>query len=296
MLFFILYKIGELAALCLPVRISYKIASLIATIKYYLSAGERREIIENLRFVLPQADTKALKRCSREITANFSRYLVDFFRFRKIDRDYIEEHVVVEGANYLEDGLAKGKGVILLSAHLGSWELGGAVIAMLGYPISVLALDHKNKLVNNFFINQRRMKGEQIISINFAVRRAVSALANNEFIAIVGDKDFTNTGIVVKFFGKDTLLPKGPAVISLKTGAAIVPGFLIRLKGDKFKLFFEKPVECASEGDFEKDVVKLTQQCTSRLEDCIRRYSTQWYCFRRFWLNENENVRNNTRL
>ena len=162
--------------------------------------------------------------------------------------------------------------------------LGGAVIGVLRYPMNVIAMDHKNRLVNNFFINQRKMKGERIISLNFAVRRSIAALANNEFVAILGDKDFTNTGVVVKFFGRESLIPKGPAALSLKTGAVIIPGFLVRLKGIRCRLFFERPVEYPPAGDFEKDVVRLTELCTRRVEDVIRRHPTQWYCFRRFWL------------
>ncbi len=241
-------------------------------------------MIENLRCVLPHSGERKLKEYRREILANFSLYLVDFFRFKKIDLKYIEKYVEVAGENHLDDALAKGKGVILLTAHLGNWELGGAVIGVLGYPMNVLALDHKNRLVNNFFINQRRIKGERIISTGFAIRRSVAALANNEFIAILGDKDFTNTGVVVKFFGRDSLMPKGPAALSLKTGAVIIPGFMIRIKGERSRLLFEHPIQYSPTGDFEKDTLRLTELCTGRIEDVIRRYPTQWYCFRRFWL------------
>jgi KDO2-lipid IV(A) lauroyltransferase len=284
MLFFLLYKIGEFVALRLPRGFSYGLAVVISRLKYAFSPTEKQEMIENLRCFRPHNSTRALKKDVKEILANFSLYLVDFFRFKKIDLKYIEKYVEVVGENHLDDALAKGKGVILLSAHIGNWELGGAVIGVLGYPISVIALDHKNNLVNNFFINQRRIKGERIISLKFAVRKTVAALANNEFVAIVGDKDFTGTGAVVKLFGRDSLMPKGPAAISLKTGAVIVPGFMVRLQGEKCRLFFERPVEYSPIGDFEKDVVKFTELCTRRIEDVIKRFPTQWYCFRKFWL------------
>lgn len=284
MIFFLLYKAGEFLAIHLPVALSYRIAALLSRVKYAFSPAERREMIENLKCVLPHNSNRALKKYGKEILANFSLYLVDFFRFKKIDLKYINKYVEVVGENHLDDALAKGKGVILLSAHLGNWELGGAVIGVLGYPMNVIALDHKNKLVNNFFINQRKIKGERIISLAFAVRRSIAALANNEFVAIMGDKDFTSTGVVVKFFGKDSLMPKGPAALSLKAGAVIVPGFLVRLRGERSRLFFERPVEYSPTGDFEKDTLKLTELCTGRIEDVIKRYPTQWYCFRRFWL------------
>ena len=284
MFFFLLYKIGEMIALAMPVRLSYRLAALISDIKYFFSFYERREMVENLKQVLPGADIKILRRHSKKIFANFSKYLVDFFRFKKLDSKYIEERVEIIHKDYIDAALKRGKGAIILSAHLGNWELGGAVMGILGYPINVLALDHKNKLVNDFFINQRRIKNENIISIKFAVRKCFKALAGNELIAIVADKDFTNIGEVVSFFGKETLLPKGPAALSLKTGAVIIPGYLIRAKNEYFKLIFEKPIEYTPSGDFDRDVRALTVQCTKRLENCIRTYPTQWYCFRRFWL------------
>ncbi|MBI4335394.1 MAG: lysophospholipid acyltransferase family protein, partial [Candidatus Omnitrophica bacterium] len=259
-------------------------AVFFSYVKYFFSFTDTREMAENLTYVLPCADTKARKRCARLIFANFSKYLVDFFRFKALDLAYIRKNIDVVNVNHIDEALAKKKGVIILSAHLGSWEYGGAIMGLLGYPINVVALDHKNKLVNDFFVTQRRLKNERIIPLGIAVRKCFSALAHNELVAIVGDKDFTNSGVVVKFFGKDTLLPKGPAVFSLKTGAAIVPGYMIRLKDDRCNLIFEEPVEYQPTGDFDGDVVKLTQLCASRIEKYISPYPEQWYCFRRFFV------------
>lgn len=285
MLFFLLYKIGAVLALALPVQINYNIAVFVSEIKYFFSFAEKQEMVENLKLVMPNEDTANLRAYSKEIFANFSNYLVDFFRFKKLNLEYIKEHIEIIGKNYVDEALKKGRGAILLSAHLGNWELGGAVVGLLGYPINALALDHNNKLVNDFFIKQRQMKNEKNISINFAIRKCLSALNNNELIAIVGDKDFTNNGAIVKFFGKETLLPKGPAVFHLKTGAVIIPCYLIRVKGDNFRLIFEKPVEYTPSGDFDTDIVSLTGCCAARLEAPIRKYIRQWYCFRKFWLN-----------
>ncbi|MDD5450167.1 MAG: lysophospholipid acyltransferase family protein [Candidatus Omnitrophica bacterium] len=284
MLFFILYKIGEFVALALPIQISYKMACLVSDVKYFFSLRERRQMIENLRCILPDKDVKTLKRHSRQIFCNFSMYLVDFLRFKKLNLRYVREHIKITGINNVDEAIKRGKGAILMSAHIGNWELGGALMGILGYPINVLALDHKNKLVNNFFISQRSINNEKIISVAFGVRKCLHALSNNEFVAIVSDKNYVHQGAVVKFFGKDTLLPKGPATFSIKTGAVIVPSYMVRTGGDHFELILEKPIEYAARGDFENDVKGLTQLCARALEDCIRKYPTQWYCFERFWM------------
>jgi len=283
MLFFILYKIGTFLALALPAKACYRLASFFADIKYLVSFRETQQIVENLELVLPGHDRKTLKAYVRKIFKNFSIYLVDFLRFGKLNLEYVKKYVNVVNRNYIDEALKKGKGVVILSAHLGNWELGGAVLGILGYPINVVALDHTNKFVTDFFVNQRRKNNERVISIGMALKKCFVALKNNELLAIVGDKDFTNNGVTVKFFEKETILPKGPAVFSLRTGASIVPAFVIRDEGQNCRLIFDKPIEYSPGGNFEEDVVKLTQCCSTVMENYIRKFPTQWYCFRRFW-------------
>lgn len=283
MLFFILYKIGIFLALLFPVKTGYKLAFFVSRIKHVFSFKEKREILGNLRVVLPDADLKTLRRYSRDIFVNFSKYLVDFFRFENLDVDYINNHVELVNRHYVDDALKAGKGAIILSAHLGNWELGGVAMGILGYKMNAVALGHKNKLINDFFVNQRQRKNEHVIPISVALKQCFKVLRGNEVLAILGDRDFTNTGVAVKFFGKETVLPKRPAVFSLKTGAAIVPAFTIRAHDDKFELIYDKPIEYSPTGDFDKDVVNLVGLYAKVLEDYIKRYPTQWYCFRRFW-------------
>ena len=101
---------------------------------------------------------------------------------------------------------------------------------------------------------------------------------------MLGDRDFSNHGIVTDFFGKKTMIPKGPAAFSVKTGAPIVPGFLLRMPDDTFELRFDKPVSYRATGDRETDEKEVTGLCVKVIEDYIRRYPSQWYMFRRFWL------------
>ena len=102
-------------------------------------------------------------------------------------------------------------------------------------------------------------------------------------MALAGDRDFTEKGMVLEFFGKPTFLPEGPAAFSLKTGAAIVPGFMLRNKDDSFTLSFEKPIEFTATGNTEKDTRELINRYKIVIEDYIRRFPGQWYMFRRFW-------------
>lgn len=108
-------------------------------------------------------------------------------------------------------------------------------------------------------------------------------LRENKLLALVGDRDFSEKGIVLDFFGKPAVFPQGPTALSLKTGAEIIPGFMLRNKDDSFTLKFEKPLKFISTGNKEADLVGLTAQYKSIFEDYIRRYPDQWYVFRKFW-------------
>jgi len=103
-------------------------------------------------------------------------------------------------------------------------------------------------------------------------------------VALVGDRDFTEKGILVDFFGKPMHFPEGPAAFSLMTGALIVPGFMLRNPDDRFTLRIEKPVEFTFTGNKDKDLAGLIATYKDIFQEYIRKYPEQWYLFRRFWV------------
>jgi KDO2-lipid IV(A) lauroyltransferase len=103
-------------------------------------------------------------------------------------------------------------------------------------------------------------------------------------VALAGDRDFTEKGLVLDFFGKPAFFPEGPAAFALKTGAVIVPAFMVRNKDDSFTLKVEKPLEFNPTDDKDKDLIESIKRYKSIFEDYIRRYPEQWYMFRKFWI------------
>ena len=197
---YIIYRIGQFIALSLPLKVGYAIAVAISDLRYFFAFRDRRLVTENLKAIFPDKSDRDLCRIRIRVFRNFAKYLVDFFRFSRFNKDFVLKNLGIENIGYLDEALKKGKGAVVLSAHLGNWELGGAVIGLLGYPFWVVVLPHKNKKVDNFFNSHRESKGIKVIPLGKAARQCFKVLRNNQLLALVGDRDFSQKGIVIDFF------------------------------------------------------------------------------------------------
>lgn len=278
-----LYRIGQGIALSLPLPWAYRVALLVSDAHYIFAHGDRRAVTENLRAIFPEKTKRQINTIRIWVFRNFAKYLVDFFRSTTMDRAYVEKRVKIVNLHYIDEALEKKKGVIILTAHLGNWELGGLTMGILGYPLWAVALPHKEKRVNDFFNFQRSSKGVHVIPLGKAVRACLNVFRENKILALVGDRDFTEKGIMLDFFGKPTFLPEGPAAFSLKSGASIIPAFVVRNCDDTFTLSMEPPLEYIPTGNKEKDLIAVISLYKEIFERYIRNYPDQWYTFRKFW-------------
>lgn len=283
---FLLYKIGQWIVNHLPLNAAYAFARCLSDLQYLVAFIDRRSVRANMRKIFNKEDVD--ERDVRDVFRNFGRYLVDFFRMVKdVDDKFIADKVKCEGVSYVREVLAKGKGAIVVTAHIGNWELGANIMRKLGFPMLAVALPHKHKLVNDLFNEQRAKCGISVVPPQNAVRKFLEKLKDNESVALVADRDFGTHGLVMDFFGYPTLLPKGPAVLSIKTGAGIVPTFFVLNSDGTYTLTFHKPVYPAIVGDqiVSDDVLKsMINQYIKLVEDTIRRVPGQWLMFREFWV------------
>jgi KDO2-lipid IV(A) lauroyltransferase len=284
MIFYILYRIGYLLANILPLKLAYSLAKRVSYLQYILSKKDRNAVVQNLG-IITKKDVKECQKLARKVFRNFGLYLVDFFRMSSLSKEDIKKRVKVEGIENIDGVLKQNKGGIILTCHIGNWEMGGVVMAMLGYDISAVVLNHKHKNINNFFIKQREEKGLKVIPIDHIMKRCVSALRRKGLLALAGDRDFTNNGIVMDFFGMPTSIPKGPAMFSLKTDSPIIPGFFIRRDSFNYSLIFDKPMYLKETPWMDKDEImkEANKKFVASMEKYIRAYPDQWLIFRKFW-------------
>jgi len=279
-----LYKIGLFFLHRLPSAWFYKLAAFIADVQHLFSFRDRRAIQNNLKIICPPgADIPFL---TREVFRNFGRYLIEFFQMKEMaDETFIKNKVKISGIEHLREALDYGKGGIVLTAHIGNWELGAVLLSVMGYPIMAVALPHKERPVNDLFNAQRESKGVEVIPTNVALRRCIQQLRNNRFIALVADRDFGQSGVVMDFFGRKAMIPKGAALFAIKTGAPIIPTFLTRNNDGTFDMECRELIYPPQEDPSmikEESVLKVMRQYISVIESKIREYPEQWLTFREF--------------
>lgn len=248
--------------------------------QWLVRRADRRAIEANLTAVLGEA--RSARRLGRDVYRNFGKYLIDFLRFPSLTPAVVRECVCVEGLEHLQAALARHGGAISVTAHLGNWELAGAVTAQLGFPVAAVALNHRDPRVNAFFNAQRQSQGVTAIPPGMALRHCQRFLSQRYVVALLGDRNYTGRGVCGRFLGRAMEAPRGPALLSWRTGAPIVPGFLVRTGAARYTLCFEPPLLPQRDLDEAAAIGELTQRYLDVIESYVRRYPTQWFLFRRF--------------
>ena len=267
----------------MPTRLCHWLGKLVALIVYVFSRKDRDGLASNLSLALkrPPADP-FIRKTVRQIFKNYGHYMVDFFLMpqlppHKIKRFFAE----FKREEILKSALAKGKGVILLAAHLGNWEFGSIILRFRDYPLNVVALAHNASSTNALVNRLRRNKEINVIEINrssFSGIDTLRCLRNNEIVAMVGDRDFFGQGRPINFFGKKVSFPVGPVALAMISGAALIPAFVLRQADGRYFGVLEEAVPLLLEGDRD-DVIEKNLGRTARIfEKYIRSYPDQWYC------------------
>ena len=236
-------------------------------------------------------DDPFVKRLAFASWRNYGRYASDFISFPHMNIEAIDRNLrdLSEGEGgwlgHMQSALQAGQGGLLVTAHFGNWDMAGAILAR-HHSVSAIAETFSDEQLNQLLQDQRRDKGIGIIPLGSSLRPILRILQQNQFAAIVVDRPVEeNQGIAVTFFGRKTYVPSGPAALALKTGAAIVPGFVWYGHHNEFYARMFKPIfpQQVKNADRAAEISRLTQCIYDVLEVMIRDWPTQWYMFRQFW-------------
>ena len=260
----------------LPTASAFDLAERLADL-WWRSAANERAIIEANLALIAGAAPREHAGMSREVFRNFGRYLVEFFSVHRVRGPELQ----VEGYEHLVSAQQEHHGVIVLTGHLGNWEVGGVVIQRMGFPMSVVALPHQDPRTDDLFNRQRERCGLTVIPLGRgAAHRSLECLRNGEVLGVLGDREFNGSGLTVALCGRQALFPLGPAILSLRSRAPIVPTFLIREGPWKFRLCFEPPIRPEPALGEKPSVRSLCQRFTRVFERYLQQFPAQWLMFK----------------
>jgi KDO2-lipid IV(A) lauroyltransferase len=264
MIALLVYHAADALVRVLPVRWADAVTVAIARLAFVSGLPHRRHLETNLARLMRRRG-RAVRHKAREAFINFGLMFTDFLRLGHLRRDRLARLVEVRGLDHLEQARRSGRGVILLSAHLGNWELGVAYLALHGTPVHVVARPHSNRGIERFFAARRRAWGIRELPERPLWRGAADALRRHEWVALMADRgarsdDAARTGSVAQW----------AAVLARRTGALVLPGVIVRERAGRYVAYFDRPLE--------PDDARIDQSVES-LRRYLREFPGQWFAF-----------------
>jgi len=253
----------------------------------YRMLGRLRRVGErNLDLALPAINSKSKKaEILRGVYRHLGWQLVEFCRMPRYTVPNTEGWIRTEGLEHYLAAQAKGKGVLVLTGHLGAWELSSFYHSLMGHPMGLVIRRLDNRTLDEFVNDIRCLHGNRVLHKDDFARGLLTAMRAGDTVGILMDTNMTPPqGVFVNFFGVAACTASGLARVALKTGAAVVPGFMLWEPAEqKYVLHFGPELVFAETDDNEADILSATQQCNDVLESWIRRYPDQWLWIHRRW-------------
>jgi KDO2-lipid IV(A) lauroyltransferase len=262
-----------------PLPLAHRLARGYARLLDGVLPKLRRVAYRNLSLAMPELGATRYAEIVDGVFRSIGRVLVIFAKFPSIRRDNVKHWIRCEGAEYVEEALRQGHGVLFATAHLGNWELSAYAYALLAAPMHVVVRPLDNPLIDALVERRRGLSGNRMIGKKEYARSILKALAANEAVGILVDQNSAaDAGVFVDFFGVKACAGAGFAKLAARSGAAVIPGFAVWEEPERrYVLRFRQPV--AMTGDAARD----TQSVQSALEQAIRQYPDQWLWLHRRW-------------
>jgi KDO2-lipid IV(A) lauroyltransferase len=250
-----------------------------------LMPGVRRTVAFNQAQVLGRPPGDPLVRAStRQAFVLYARYWFDSFHVvGETDEAMIERFTTVD-AHHLFDPLEAGTGVIVAMPHVGDWDAAGRWLLAEGHRCVSVAEQLEPRRLFELFVHHRSRLGMDILGLSSATvgRQLATALANNRVVSLVSDRDLTGRGVQVTMFGRGRKMPAGPALLSITTGAPMVPSAAYQTP-EGWRLVFRPPLSVEPSGDRRKDVIALTEALAAEYERLISAAPSDWHVFQPGW-------------
>ena len=270
-----------------PLKTSYLLSRALSSLLVRLFPRQRHAVLGNLDVAFGSSLGGAEKReIARAMADNMIKSFFECLYLASPFYDKLEGRAAITGREHLDCALARGKGVIAVSAHFGNFINLGSIMVRAGYPFHMVLRDSGSEPIARLFRLFRRKAGQQWINTTpFAQcqRQILTCLRGNQIVCLIADEYKRHGGVVVDFFGHPVPTAAGPALLSLRTGAALLPLFVVRQQDDTHTVMIDPPLAYEPTGNRDKDVRNLTALFTGRVEHYIRMYPHQWWWLNRRW-------------
>lgn len=253
----------------------------LGDVAFDLVRKRRKVALEHLEQTFP--DNGDIVGLARSVYRHLGATAMEHARTLGDSSGNIPGKVMFSGKEHLSSALELGRGAILITGHFGYWEMLGATVASLGYPITVVAKDQHNPLVNTLIVRARERLGMRVVPMSSATRGVLKSLSRNECVGLLVDQDAGPGGVFVDFLGREASTYRGPVVFAARTGAPIIPCFILKEGFERHRVIFETPIDVVSTGNEEDDVIRYTQAYTDVLARYVREYPDHWFWVHRRW-------------
>ncbi len=268
----------------LPSPLAERLGIGIGTLMRSASPRHARIVMTNLRLAFGAEKSEAeLAAIARACYRHLGLCLTELIRLPAMSREDLRRMVELRGKEHIEAALKAGRGAIMLTGHLGNWELCGSRVAAEGYPMNVIARAQRDSEITEYIRRTRETMGMKVLHRGSAVRNALRVLRNNELLAVLLDQNAGDDGVFVDFFGHLASTAPGAAAFALRTGAAVLPGFGWRNPDNTHTGVVGPPVPLVKTGDREHDIFVNTARYTKIIEEHIRAHPEQWFWLHKRW-------------
>jgi KDO2-lipid IV(A) lauroyltransferase len=288
MALYLVIQISAFLSKYLPRSLRYLIGTAVGDAVYMIWGTKRRIARENVATVLglPSRDP-AVRRLARKAMRNYCKYLIEFLELPVMtSADPVIANMKIVGLEHIHAALERGKGVILATAHFGTIEVPGLRLQDFTGEFHAVYDTFTPAYLDRLIQGKRREKGINPIPVG-NVREMMRVLKRGGTIAMLFDKPVERArGVAVRFFGRETAVPGGPALLAMKTGATILPVFTFRHPDKTFESDVFPPVTWTSSGDRDRDIHTIMQRLMDVLQQAVRERPDQWYMFRPMWIDQ----------
>jgi KDO2-lipid IV(A) lauroyltransferase len=283
----LLTKIISFFCLCvvaMPRRLQLFLGESLGLTWFYIIPIRRKTALENLKIAFPELTDAARWKIARSNFKNYGCGFLELLLLPHFDFKLFKKLVTFHGWENYENALSQKRGVFFLTLHMGSWELMSGTQGHAGIPLHVITKKIKAKSFNKIWTDLRLGQGIKLISEEKSTFQILKAIRRGEVVGFILDQFMgPPVGTRVKFFGKETGAPAALALFAERTRAPVIPIYNVRQPDGRIHVYCEPAIEFTEQGSTAENISFMTQVYTSKLEEIVKRYPTQWLWIHRRW-------------